>query len=100
MADDSSGNNGDGLHTDLKRWRRVDDLDGLRMRVQRAIRAAEVVLYAEGSDTSERLRAATTIQQAAQTALKLYEVAELERRIERLESIYETAPLNGQEKAQ
>lgn len=84
---DSEEQQGDGLHSELRRWRRIDGPENLRMRVQRSIRVAETVLYAEGSSTSERLKAATVIQQCARTALKLFEAHELEERVNRLEDL-------------
>jgi hypothetical protein len=79
-----------GVSDDLRKWRAVDDVDGLRMRVHRAIRAAETILYSEEATIKERLKACTVIQQSARTHLKLIESAELEERVSRLEDLLQT----------
>ena len=75
------------VHEQLKRWRRCDDIDGLRRRVYRALRIAEEIAYAEETSSSERLKACTAIQQIARTYLKIMEADELMDRIERLEQL-------------
>lgn len=74
-----------GVYGELRRWRRLDDVEGLRRRVHRAIRAAEVILYSEEATLDQRLKACTVIQQTARTHLKLIETDELIERIEELE---------------
>lgn len=78
-----------GIHDDLRRWRRTDDLGNLRMRVQRALKTAETVMYAEGVDPKTRLKAARMVVSASREARKTIEAHELEERIERLERIYD-----------
>ena len=82
MADSS-------VHEDLRNWRRIDDLEALHRRVHRAIRAAEKILYHEDTATSERLRACTTIVQAAHAAVKLHEIRNLNERVVRLEALHD-----------
>ena len=79
----------DPVYDDLRRWRKVDDLDRLRMRLQRALRTAETVMYAEGVDPSTRLSAARAVVTAAREARKTIEATELEDRLERLERVIE-----------
>jgi hypothetical protein len=83
------------LHDELRQWRRVDDLDRLHVRVHRAIRTAEKIMYHPSSETSDRLRACTTIVQAAHAAVKLHEARHLEARIERLEELHEALTANN-----
>lgn len=59
------------VHESLRRWRRLDDRKKLQMRVYRAMRVAEEIMYAENSSRSERLKAVTALQQTAQTYLKI-----------------------------
>lgn len=75
----------DPIHDDLRKWRRTDDLDKLRMRIQRAMRTAETVMYAEDVDPSTRLSAARAVVSAAREARKAIEAGEMEERVERLE---------------
>lgn len=75
------------VHEQLKRWRRCDDIEGLRKRVYRALRIAEEIAYAEQTSSSERLKACTAIQQTARTYLKIMEADELIERIEQLEQL-------------
>lgn len=75
----------DPIHDDLRKWRRTDDLDGLRMRIQRAMRTAEVIMYAEGVEPSTRLSAARAVVSAAREARKTIEAGEMAERIEVLE---------------
>jgi uncharacterized protein (DUF2344 family) len=75
----------DPIRDDLRKWRRTDDLDGLRMRIQRAMRTAEVIMYAEGVEPSTRLSAARAVVSAAREARKTIEAGEMEERIEALE---------------
>jgi SH3-like domain-containing protein len=77
----------DSIHDDLRQWRKPDDVDGLRMRVQRALRTAETVMYAEGVDPETRLSAARAVVTAAREARKTIEARELEARIARLEEV-------------
>lgn len=81
---------------ELRKWRKADGLEKLRMRVHRALRTAEKVMYQAGreGDRSDALRAATVVQQTARTYLKVLEVDELEERVEALEQAYENT--NGQ----
>lgn len=69
----------------LRRWRRTDDLDRLRMRVQRAMRTAEEIMLHEGTDDETRLSAARAVVSAAREGRKMIEAHELEERIEVLE---------------
>lgn len=86
----------EGVHDDLRNWRRIDDLEGLHRRVHRAIRVAEKVAFHEDTETGERLRACSTIIQGAHAAVKLHEARDLERRIERLEGLHDRPiPTNG-----
>jgi uncharacterized protein (DUF2344 family) len=75
----------DPIRDDLRKWRRTDDLDGLRMRIQRAMRTAEVIMYAEGVEPSTRLSAARAVVSAAREARKTIEAGEMAERIEVLE---------------
>jgi hypothetical protein len=75
----------DPIRDDLRKWRRTDDLDGLRMRIQRAMRTAEVVMYAENVEPSTRLSAARAVVSAAREARKTIEAGEMAERIEALE---------------
>lgn len=87
MSDDSGSNeSGIGVHESLRKWRKTDDLDALRMRVHRALRIAEAIAYAEGSTRRERLKACTVMQQTARTYLKVVEVQEIEERLSELEA--------------
>lgn len=70
----------------LRRWRRVDDLDGLRMRLQRALRTAEEVMLHPSTDDETRLSAARAVVSAAREARKAIEAHELERRLEDVEA--------------
>lgn len=81
----STSSNGASAHEQLRKWRRTDDVDGLRRRVHRAIRAAEVILYSEQASIDQRLKACTVIQQTARTHLALIEADELEQRVKVLE---------------
>jgi hypothetical protein len=82
-----------GIFADLRRWRRTDDLGNLRMRVQRALKTAETVMYAEGVDPKTRLKAARMVVSASREARKTIEAVELEQRVEALEERY--AEVNG-----
>lgn len=73
----------------MRRWRRTDDLDGLRMRIQRALRTAEEVMYSEHVDAKTRLKAAHAVVTAAREARKMIETHELEQRLERVEKALE-----------
>ena len=77
-----------GIFADLRRWRRTDDLGNLRMRVQRALKTAETVMYAEDVDPKTRLKAARMIVTASREARKMIESVELEERVEALEEKY------------
>ena len=77
----------DDVHEDLKRWRKPDGVDGLRMRLQRALRTAETIMYAEDVDPETRLSAARAVVTAAREARKTIEARELQARIERLEEV-------------
>lgn len=80
-----SSDSGDPIHEQLRRWRKADDLDKLRMRIQRAMRTAETVMYADDVDPSTRLSAARAVVTAAREARKAIEAGEMADRIERLE---------------
>jgi uncharacterized membrane protein len=84
-----SDGGGDPIHEDLRRWRKTDDLDGLQMRLQRALRTAETIMYAENVDPSTRLSAARAVVTAAREARKAIEATELQERLERLERVVE-----------
>jgi hypothetical protein len=86
MADSDAENTG--IHDDLRRWRRTDDLGNLRMRVQRALKTAETVMYAENVDPKTRLKAARMVVSASREARKTIESVVLEERIEALEERY------------
>ena len=77
------------VHEQLRKWRRTDDVEGLRRRVYRALRTAEVIMYHPDTDTDKRLKAVTVLQQTARTYLKVLEADELEERIEALEKAEE-----------
>lgn len=84
------------IHDDLRRWRKTDDIDGLRMRLQRALRTAETIMYAEGVDPGTRLSAARAVVTAAREARKTIEAREMQERIERLEdALSHELPQNG-----
>lgn len=88
-VDNSHGEQANGVqpvYERLRRWRVLDDVEGLRRRVTRALRTAEEIMLHEGTETSVRLKACTVVQQTARTALKLLEVDELEARVEALEA--------------
>lgn len=70
----------------LRRWRRVDDLDRLRMRLQRALRTAEEVMLHPSTDADTRLSAARAVVSAAREARKLIEAVELEERLSDVEA--------------
>lgn len=74
------------VHERLRRWRRRDGIERLRMRIHRAVRLCEEVMYAEASTTSERLKAASILQQCVRTHWKLIEGHELQERVEALEA--------------
>lgn len=59
------------------------------MRVTRAIRAAEVVLYSEEATIDQRLKACTVIQQSARTAMHIIDQTEVMDRIAALEQLHE-----------
>lgn len=71
----------------LPKWRATMDTGDLRRYVTRAVKCAERVMYDayERGDEERALTAATRLQQAARTYLKVLEADELEERIERLE---------------
>jgi len=79
----------DPVFDDLRRWRKPDDVEGLQMRLQRALRTAETVMYAEGVDPSTRLSAARAVVTACREARKTIEASELRKRLERLERVLE-----------
>jgi len=81
-----SSDSGDPIHDDLRKWRKVDEIDGLRMRIQRALRTAETIMYADDVDPSTRLSAARAVVSAAREARKAIEAGEMKARIERLEN--------------
>ena len=55
------------------------------MRVMRALKTVEKIMYATHTPDEERRRCATTISQLARTYLKCLEVGEYEERITALE---------------
>ena len=71
----------------LPRWRAPMDTGDLRRYVNRAVKAAERIMYDayERGDDDLALKACTRLTQAAQTYLKVLEADELEERIEALE---------------
>ena len=77
-----------GISEQLRKWRRCDDTDRLHMRVTRAIRAAEVILYSDEATIDQRLKACTVIQQSARTAMAIIETVEIEERITALEEMF------------
>lgn len=77
----------DSIHADLRRWRKVDDVEGLRMRLQRALKTAETIMYADGVDPETRLSAARAVVSAAREARKAVEAHELQERVEQLERV-------------
>lgn len=79
----------DPVFDDLRRWRKLDDLDKLRMRLQRALRTAEEVMYSPDVDPSTRLSAARAVVSASREARKAIEATELEERLERVEAVLE-----------
>lgn len=58
------------------------------MRVQRALKTAETVMYAENVEPKTRLKAARMIVTASREARKMIESVELEERVEALEEKY------------
>ena len=58
------------------------------MRVQRALKTAETVMYAENVDPKTRLKAARMVVSASREARKTIEAVELEERVEALEERY------------
>ena len=87
MSDSDAENTG--ITADLRRWRRTDDLPKLRMRVQRALKTAETVMYADGVDPNTRLKAARMVVSAAREARKTIESVDLAERVEELEDRYD-----------
>ena len=79
------------LSKPLRKWRKPGELDDLKMRVWRAVRAAERVMYDERSTRSEVLKAATTMQQSARTYVSILEADDLLERIEALEAGLESS---------
>lgn len=73
----------------LRRWRALDGMDKLRMRVHRAVRTAEEIMLHEDTDDETRLSAARAVVTAVREHRKMIEVEELEARIERLENLHD-----------
>lgn len=84
-----------GIVDDLRRWRRTDDVEDLRMRIQRALKTAETIMYAEHVDVKTRLKAVHAVVTAAREARKTIETHELEERLERLEQMYQSLPAHS-----
>ena len=89
MAEKDEENVSEGLSKPLRRWRKVGEVEDMRRRVWRALRAAEQVMYDEASTRKEVLKAATVVQQTARTYLKIVEADELEERLEAVERYLE-----------
>jgi hypothetical protein len=90
-----NGEEGDGstVADQLRRWRRVDGLGRLQMRITRAIRTAELIMLSEDSDTAQRLSAVRALTSAVREARKVQKAAEREEKIQQVEAVVEK--LNG-----
>lgn len=65
----------------------MDDVDRLRLRVTRALRVAEAVMYADEASHEERLKAVHAVVSAAREARQLHDEAKVQEKIDRLESL-------------
>lgn len=86
MAEKDGVNDDEALSKSLRRWRKTGDLDDLRMRVWRAVRAAEQVMYDPKSTRAEVLKAVYAVSNVSGQYLKVLEADEVLERIERLEA--------------
>lgn len=77
------------LSKPLRMWRKPGDLDDLRMRQWRALRAAERVMYDDKSTRSQVISAVHAMTQASRAYIKVVEVHELEERLEAVEKALE-----------
>lgn len=85
MGTESEDTGSNTLTEPLKKWRKPDDLDETKMRMYRAVRASEQVMYDPASTRAQVLRAVHATTQAVNTYLKVLQADELEERIEALE---------------
>ena len=76
----------------LKKWRALDSREQVQMRVMRALKTVETIMYAEHTPDEERRKCATTVSQLARTYLKCLEIGDLEERVEALEDAMQSQP--------
>lgn len=88
MSDEENGEAG--VADRLRKWNRVDDVDRLRLRVTRALRVAEAVMYADDAEHEERLKAVHAVVSAAREARQLADEAEVQEKVEQLERLTES----------
>jgi hypothetical protein len=91
----SSENTAPNVAGQLRKWRALDSREDVQMRVMRALKTVETIMYAEHTPDEERRKCATTVSQLARTYLKCLEVGEYEERISALEQAQEQRPTNG-----
>ena len=89
---DSTQNKAPNVAGELKKWRALDSREDVQMRVMRALKTVEKIMYAAHTPDAERRKCATTIGQLARTYLKCLEVGEYEERITALEQAMQAQP--------
>jgi len=89
---DSTQNKAPNVAGELKKWRALDSREDVQMRVMRALKTVEAIMYADHTPDEERRRCATTVSQLARTYLKCLEVGEYEERITALEEQMKSEP--------